>query len=38
MQRAFIDELNRPGSALGQLHFHVQFFPQPMPMPVPQVK
>jgi hypothetical protein len=38
MQRAFVNELNRPGSALGRFHFHFQFFPQPMPMPVAQVK
>jgi hypothetical protein len=38
MQRLFISEMNRPGSGLNQLHFRAQFFPQPLPMPVPQVK
>jgi hypothetical protein len=40
MQRAFINEMSNPNSNVGQLHIKAQvgFFPQPLPMPVPQVK
>jgi hypothetical protein len=34
----FLNEMNRPGSAVSQLHMKVQFLAEPMPMPVPQVK
>jgi hypothetical protein len=36
--QAFLIEMNRPGSAVNQLHMKVQFLAQPTPMPVPQVK
>lgn len=40
MQQAFVGEMNNIRSNVGQLHTvgGVQFFPQPMPMAVPQVK
>jgi hypothetical protein len=36
--QAFLNEMNRQGSAVSQLHMKVQFLAQPTPMPVPQVK
>jgi hypothetical protein len=40
MQQAFANELRNSRSMIGQLHVNAQvnFFTQPMPMPVPQVK
>jgi hypothetical protein len=40
MQRWFVSEMNNPSSNVGQLHMKamVQFAPDPMPFPVPQVK
>jgi hypothetical protein len=36
--QAFLNEMERPGSAVNQLHTKVQFLARPTPMPVPQVK
>ena len=40
MQQAFVNQLKDPKCTIGQLHTKamVNFFTEPMPMPVPQVK
>jgi len=40
LQQLFVNELKNPKSYIGaaQLNGQIQFLPNPMPMPVPQLK